>query len=179
LIDINVDGKLNVFPLFFRQLGHKSGSLSSLAASPTPSTATALTSPSPTNVSSKLVPLVQGLSHQVHLFLVEYNKYNNLKLNLPGYRPKNGGKWLESESPPESSPSEAVPEDILHQQRLLLQNCDRLKLCVSRHQGSNRNMSDVVEVITRLGTNFTKLVELMLSKEIKVSEKYNLRRVLI
>ena len=45
----------------------------------------------------------------------------------------------------------------------------RLKLSVSRHQSaSSQNMSDVVEVITALGATFTKLIELMLSKEIKV-----------
>ena len=32
-----------------------------------------------------------------------------------------------------------------------------------------QNMPDVVEVITKLAANFTKLIELMLSKEIKVS----------
>ena len=71
-----------------------------------------------------------------HLPSVEYNKYNNLKLNLPGYRPRNGGKHgsrvrqLNPESP---SPSPEVPEEILHQQRMLLHNCDRLKLSVSRY----------------------------------------------
>ena len=100
---------------------------------------------------SKLVSLVQGLSHQVHLFLVEYNKVNHLQVNLPGFKPR-------------SKPNlENVPEEILHQQRLLLQCCDKLKLTVSRAQ------TDVVDVITQLGATFTKLIELMLSKEIKVS----------
>ena len=66
---------------------------------------------------------------------VEYNKYNNLKLNLPGYRPRNGGKHsrVRLDATPESpSPSPEVPEEILHQQRMLLHNCDRLKLSVSR-----------------------------------------------
>ena len=41
---------------------------------------------------------------------------------------------------------------------------------MSRHQSaSSQNMGDVVEVITQLGATFTKLIELMLSKEIKVS----------
>ncbi len=40
---------------------------------------------------SRLVPLVQGLSHQVHLFLVEYNKCSRLRLDLPGYRDSKGG----------------------------------------------------------------------------------------
>ena len=121
---------------------------------------------------SKLVPLVQGLAHQVHLFLVEYNKYNHLQLSLPGYKPKNGTANLKSSSSSSSSSSD-IPEDVLHQQRLLLQNCDRLKLTVSRHQSAqSQNMADVVEVITVLGANFTKLIELMLSKEIKVSFFY-------
>ena len=111
--------------IFFRQLGNKGA--------------------------SKLVSLVQGLSHQVHLFLVEYNKVNHLQVNLPGFKPR-------------SKPNlENVPEEILHQQRLLLQCCDKLKLTVSRAQ------TDVVDVITQLGATFTKLIELMLSKEIKVS----------
>ena len=69
-----------------------------------------------------------------HLPSVEYNKYNNLKLNLPGYRPRNGGKHGSRvrQLDPES-PSPEVPEEILHQQRLLLHNCDRLKLSVSRY----------------------------------------------
>ena len=67
-----------------------------------------------------------------------------------------------------------MPEEILHQQRMLLHNCDRLKLSVSRHQSKGlslsggQNMADVVEVVTKLAANFTKLIELMLSKEIKV-----------
>ena len=32
-----------------------------------------------------------------------------------------------------------------------------------------QNMPDVVEVVTKLAANFTKLIELMLSKEIKAS----------
>ena len=36
---------------------------------------------------NKLVPLVQSLSQHINVFLVEYNKYNNLQLNLPGFRP--------------------------------------------------------------------------------------------
>ena len=34
-------------------------------------------------------------------------------------------------------------------------------------------MPDVVEVITKLAANFTKLIELMLSKEIKASLKHS------
>ena len=96
--------------------------------------------------------LVQGLAHQVHLFLVEYNKVNHLQLNLPGFKPRH------------KQHSENVPEEILHQQRLLLQSCDKLKLTVSR----NQPQTEVVDVITQLGATFTKLIELMLSKEIKV-----------
>ena len=114
-----------IISINFRQLGHKGN--------------------------AKLVSLVQGLSHQVHLFLVEYNKVNHLQLNLPGFKPR-------------SKHSENVPEDILHQQRLLLQSCDKLKLTVSR----NQPQTEVVDVITQLGATFTKLIELMLSKEIKV-----------
>ena len=113
---------------FFRQLGHKG--------------------------TSKLVSLVQGLSHQVHLFLVEYNKVNHLQLNLPGFKPRAKTHVGEND----------VPEEILHQQRLLLQSCDRLKLTVSR----NQPQTEVVDVITQLGATFTKLIVLMLSKEIKV-----------
>ena len=103
---------------------------------------------------------------------VEYNKYNNLKLNLPGYRPRNGNPRVRVDATAAESPE--VPEEILHQQRMLLHNCDRLKLSVSRHQSKGlsvggQNMSDVVEVITKLAANFTKLIELMLSKEIKAS----------
>ena len=104
---------------------------------------------------------------------VEYNKYNNLKLNLPGYRPRNGNPRVRLDAAA-AADSPEVPEEILHQQRMLLHNCDRLKLSVSRHQSKGlsvggQNMSDVVEVITKLAANFTKLIELMLSKEIKVS----------
>ena len=49
-------------------------------------------------------------------------------------------------------------------------------LSLFRHQSKGlslsaggQNMPDVVEVITKLAANFTKLIELMLSKEIKVS----------
>ena len=116
----------NSMVFFYRQLGHKGN--------------------------SKLVSLVQGLAHQVHLFLVEYNKVNHLQLNLPGFKPRH------------KQHSENVPEEILHQQRLLLQSCDKLKLTVSR----NQPQTEVVDVITQLGATFTKLIELMLSKEIKV-----------
>ena len=129
---------------------------------------------------SKLVSLVQGLSHQVHLFLVEYNKVNHLQLNLPGFKPRNlnqiaavSASTNATNNVNKSSNSESssnVPEEILHQQRLLLQSCDRLKLTVSR----NQPQSEVVDVITQLGATFTKLIELMLSKEIKVSDKENL-----
>ena len=125
---------------------------------------------------SKLVSLVQGLSHQVHLFLVEYNKVNHLQLNLPGFKPRNlnqiaavSASTNATNNVNKSSNSESssnVPEEILHQQRLLLQSCDRLKLTVSR----NQPQSEVVDVITQLGATFTKLIELMLSKEIKVSK---------
>ena len=119
---------------------------------------------------SKLVSLVQGLSHQVHLFLVEYNKVNHLQLNLPGFKPRNlnqiAAATVSNSAVNKSNSESNVPEEILHQQRLLLQSCDRLKLTVSR----NQPQSEVVDVITQLGATFTKLIELMLSKEIKVSE---------
>jgi hypothetical protein len=113
-----------------------------------------------------LVPLVQGLAHQVHLFLVEYNKVNHLQLNLPGFKPRNKNYRSNNSC---SDQAGNVPEEILHQQRLLLQSCDRLKLTVSRHQSQNTN--EVVDVITQLGATFTKLIELMLSKEIKVRKR--------
>jgi len=112
---------------------------------------------------SKLVSLVQGLSHQVHLFLVEYNKVNHLQLNLPGFKPRTVN--INNNANKSNSGESNVPEEILHQQRLLLQSCDRLKLTVSR----NQPQSEVVDVITQLGATFTKLIELMLSKEIKAS----------
>ncbi len=125
---------------------------------------------------------MQGLSHQIQLFLVEYNKSNSggggggggsssadRRINLPGYKPRRRPPQPDVSNEESTSLSSPPPEDILHQQRLLLQDCDRLKLCVSRHQsGAGQNMSDVVEVITRLGASFTRLIELMLSKEIKV-----------
>ena len=124
-----------------------------------------------------MVPLVQSLSHHINVFLVEYNKYNNLHLNLPGFRGQAPVEVEESAS----SDGKVVPEDVLHQQRLLLQTCDRLKLSVSRFtmlsqtgQGTtlpgatSSNESAVVDVITQVGATFTKLIELMLSKEIKV-----------
>ena len=115
---------------------------------------------------AKLVSLVQGLSHQVHLFLVEYNKVNHLQLNLPGFKPRNANLNHQISKRNSNSNGESnVPEDVLHQQRLLLQSCDRLKLTVNR----NQPQSEVVDVITQLGDTFTKLIELMLSKEIKVS----------
>ena len=90
---------------------------------------------------------------------MEYNKYNHLHLSLPGFKGR-----------PYQRPQRrnvAVSEDVLHQQRLLLQTCDRLKACVVVNNG--QNSSEMVEIITQLGTTFTKLIELMLSKEIKVS----------
>lgn len=120
------------------------------------------------------MPLVQGLSHQVHLFLVEYNKYNHLQVSLPGYRPRNSSKSPGKTRKPfrsNGSSTLEIPEEILHQQRLLLQACDKLKLTMSRHQmqqQSSTSMNEIVDVITQLGAVFTKLIELMLSKEIKV-----------
>lgn len=116
---------------------------------------------------AKLVSLVQGLSHQVHLFLVEYNKVNHLQLNLPGFKPRNANlnNQINKRNSNSNNGESNVPEDVLHQQRLLMQSCDRLKLTVSR----NQPQSEVVDVITQLGATFTKLIELMLSKEIKAS----------
>ena len=81
---------------------------------------------------AKLVSLVQGLSHQVHLFLVEYNKVNHLQLNLPGFKPRNANSNINNannnnnnKNSSNSSGESNVPEEILHQQRLLLQSCDR------------------------------------------------------
>lgn len=139
-----------VFAKLCRQLGHRGGV-------------------------QKLVPLVQGLSHQVHLFLVEYNKYNHLQVSLPGYRPRNSSKSPGKTRKPfrsNGSSTLEIPEEILHQQRLLLQACDKLKLTMSRHQmqqQSSTSMNEIVDVITQLGAVFTKLIELMLSKEIKSS----------
>lgn len=143
---------------------------------------------------SKLVSLVQGLSHLINVFLEEYNKYNNLQLNLPGFRPYQKKHAADTTSSFESIAS-SVPEDILHQQRILMQTCDKLKLNVSRYMMLQTNggtsptlgagaggggggglteapygssESAVVDVITQLGATFTKLIELMLSKEIKV-----------
>jgi len=170
----------------------------------------------------KLVSLVQSLSHHINVFLVEYNKYNNLQLNLPGFRPPlqaanlaadciptagddscNGDVTESRGSRSDVTKSAAVPEDVLHQQRLLLQTCDRLKLNVSRYMmlqtgsgsspaaspigGGGERMttsaaaaageSAVVDVITQVGATFTKLIELMLSKEIKSSvERLNERK---
>ncbi len=158
---------------------------------------------------SKLVPLVQGLSHQIHLFLVEYNKHSHLSIgcgststggfsnNLPGYKPRTAAATTtttaaataaSSSSSSPSSSAEPNPgatsdaEEILHQQRLLLQSCDRLKLAVTKQQSSGwsqpahtSSMTEVVDVITQLGATFTRLIELMLSKEIKVSQKLTLR----
>ena len=128
-----------------------------------------------------MVPLVQSLSHHINVFLVEYNKYNNLQLNLPGFRLPCPA---EVEAAVASGADVTVPEDVLHQQRLLLQTCDRLKLSVSRFTmlqtgmgngatlptaaASLNSESAVVDVITQVGATFTKLIELMLSKEIKV-----------
>ena len=96
---------------------------------------------------------------------------NHLQLNLPGFRPRKGGNSPGKSPGPQAkgardTDSKNVPEEILHQQRLLLQSCDRLKLTVTRHTSQNTN--DIVDVITQLGATFTKLIELMLSKEIKV-----------
>ena len=116
------------------------------------------------------MPLVQGLAHQIHLFLVEYNRCNHLPSNLPGYRPRGTAASASPGGNGTGSAKSGVPEEILHQQRLLLQSCDRLKLSVSRHQNNNaQNTGDVVDVIRQLGATLTKLIELMLSKEIKVS----------
>lgn len=140
---------------------------------------------------SRLVPLVQGLSHQINLFLVEYNKYNHLQLNLPGFRLRRFALAATTSPDPASASSFVMPpEEVLHQQRLLLQSCDRLKLSVSRHamlqtnlnnnggrctisahhQSPSQSESAVVDAITQLGATFTRLIELMLSKEIKASK---------
>ncbi len=111
------------------------------------------------------MPLVQGLSHQVHLFLVEYNKCSRLRLDLPGYRPA----MSRCKDDKDAGKKEEVPEEILHQQRVLLQCCDRLKLAASLHQSSSQAVGDAVETVTQLGAAFTRLIELMLSKEIKSS----------
>jgi hypothetical protein len=76
---------------------------------------------------------VQGLSHQIHLFLVEYNRCNHLPSNLPGYKPRTLTNNTNNTNN-NIKTGVQVPEEILHQQRLLLQSCDRLKLSVSRHQ---------------------------------------------
>ncbi len=133
----------------------------------------------PSSPPSRLVPLVQGLSHQVHLFQVEYNKCSRLGLDLPGYRPggrgreerrdTTGGDERSARRQASEEDHQLVPEEILHQQRTLLQCCDRLKLAASLHQsGSRSTMGEAVDVVTHLGAAFTRLIELMLSKEIKV-----------
>jgi hypothetical protein len=58
-------------------------------------------------------------SYQIHLFLVEYNRCNHLPSNLPGYKPRNSPAAVGSNG--SSSTKSGVPEEILHQQRLLLQ----------------------------------------------------------
>ena len=83
------------------------------------------------------MPLVQGLSHQIHLFLVEYNRCNHLPSNLPGYKPRNCNNNDSLKT------GIQVPEEILHQQRLLLQSCDRLKLSVSRHQVTYTSVTNI------------------------------------
>ena len=133
-----------------------------------------------------MVPLVQSLSHHINVFLVEYNKYNNLQLNLPGFRLPCPAEVEAAAAASTGAGDVTVPEDVLHQQRLLLQTCDRLKLSVSRFTmlqtgmgngatlptaaaaASLNSESAVVDVITQVGATFTKLIELMLSKEIKV-----------
>ena len=132
-----------------------------------------------------MVPLVQSLSHHINVFLVEYNKYNNLQLNLPGFRLPCPAEVEAAAAASSGAGDVTVPEDVLHQQRLLLQTCDRLKLSVSRFTmlqtgmgngatlptaaaASLNSESAVVDVITQVGATFTKLIELMLSKEIKV-----------
>ncbi len=114
---------VGISTFFHRQLGHRSGNTSTSLSSP---------SPSPSS-SSRLVPLVQGLSHQVHLFLVEYNKCSRLRLDLPGYRSPLGGPG-DVDRDGRQDQQQQVPEEILHQQRALLQCCDRLKLAASLHQ---------------------------------------------
>ncbi|QQP38204.1 Uncharacterized protein FKW44_018715, partial [Caligus rogercresseyi] len=68
----------------------------------------------------KLSPLVTGLAHQIDLFLAEYNAYNTIQLSLPGLKSKS------SSSPPWEASS--LSEGILHQQRILRQTCESLKL---------------------------------------------------
>ncbi|CAB4064875.1 unnamed protein product [Lepeophtheirus salmonis] len=153
----------------------------------------------------KLAPLVQGLTHQIDLFLAEYNKYNHIQLNLPGYKSSStaSGSSKDSHSRktikkkvPENvvNPSSGsggvgnsgcsisdynkIPEEVLHQQRILRQHCDHLKLVVSRSTSSSSSVSvqSVVDVIKTLGPTFTKLIELMLSKEILLSlDRINVR----
>jgi hypothetical protein len=54
------------------------------------------------------------------------------------------------------------------QQRRLLTSCDRLKLAVGRLQLEARAAAGPVDAVTRLGTEFTRTVETMLSTEIAV-----------
>jgi len=118
---------------------------------------------------------VQALCHQVQLFLAEYNVHyhsggggsgasaaigDRLPEGLPGYRPR---RRRERRAIPEDNNNQ-VPEELLLQQRALLRSCDRLKLATLSPSPS----SNSVNVVTQLGALFTGLVELMLSKEIKV-----------
>ena len=107
---------------------------------------------------SKLVPFVQGLAHQLQLFLLEYNsQYSGIvALNqFPGYVRR------------ESEVTDSMGMDVAKQQNLLLDLCDRLRAAVAR-QVKEGDVDNLVETVTELGAGFTKLVELMLGMQIQV-----------
>merc|ERR1719266_18902 len=65
---------------------------------------------------SKLVPFVQGLSHQLQLFLLEYNSQYSVG-QFPGYNHQAHGARL----------------DIDRQQRQMMELCGRLREAVAGH----------------------------------------------
>lgn len=106
---------------------------------------------------SKLVPFVQGLAHQLQLFLLEYNsQYSGLVgLNqFPGYIRR------------ESEVTDSMGIEVVKQQGALVELCDKLRTSVAR-QAKEGAVENLVDVVTELGAGFTKLVELMLGMQIQ------------
>ena len=105
---------------------------------------------------SKLVPFVQGLSHQLQLFLLEYNSQYSVG-QFPGYNHQAHGARL----------------DIDRQQRQMMDLCGRLREAVAGGTSrggmtDDREVERLVEMVTDLGAGFTRLVELMLGLQIQV-----------
>lgn len=127
---------------------------------------------------------VQILLNQVQKYVFDYNmgkmgqsedfldsSCKNYEWNFPGLR-KNVPANLEEEI--KSLDQDGMKELVLLQQRNVLQNVDRLKLCAHRSQYTPNNLTswaEMVKILGQLKKAFESLVDKMLVKELKVSLK--------